>query len=267
MSSPAEEARTIARIDTGHEEPIHDSQLDYYGKKLATASGDGVVKLFDVSDPLKVRPLVDLAAHEGPAWSVAWAHPKYPGVFASCGQDKSIILWREGNQGEFIQVFRDESHKASVNAVAFGPYEYGLTLAGASSDGTVSTLTFQPGMQGAQAWRRASFPAHPGGVLCLTWAPKPQDFSQQQQQKTLDGAKIFSGGRDNAVRVWKFSAVSETWTTEAVDYGSQHHSDWVTSVSYSPLAASGAPAAEGGADEGAIASASKDGSVIIYRYD
>ena len=64
-----DQARTIARIDTEHEGPINDSQLDYYGQKLATASGDGVVKVFDVSGQKSALKGV-LQAHEGPVWGV-----------------------------------------------------------------------------------------------------------------------------------------------------------------------------------------------------
>ena len=32
-------------FETGHEEMIHDSQLDYYGKRLATASSDRTIKV------------------------------------------------------------------------------------------------------------------------------------------------------------------------------------------------------------------------------
>ena len=35
-------------IETGHEDMVHDAQLDYYGKRLATASSDTTVKVFDV---------------------------------------------------------------------------------------------------------------------------------------------------------------------------------------------------------------------------
>lgn len=39
-------------FDTGHTGSIHDAQLDYYGKRLATASGDSTVRVWDVSEYL-----------------------------------------------------------------------------------------------------------------------------------------------------------------------------------------------------------------------
>eukprot|EP00042_Codosiga_hollandica_P012758 m.28803 g.28803 ORF g.28803 m.28803 type:complete len:136 (+) comp40336_c0_seq2:116-523(+) len=39
---------TVAAIDTEHEDMIHDAQMDYYGKRLATCSSDRTVKIFEV---------------------------------------------------------------------------------------------------------------------------------------------------------------------------------------------------------------------------
>jgi len=37
-------------IETSHEDMIHDAQLDYYGKRLATCSSDRTVRIFNVVD-------------------------------------------------------------------------------------------------------------------------------------------------------------------------------------------------------------------------
>jgi len=146
-SSPAEEARTITRLQTGHTSPIHHSQLDYYGKILATCSWDGRVHLYDVSNPLKTQLKVELSAHEGPVWAVAWAHPRFNGIFASCSHDKSIIIWKEDTsergQNAFTVAYKDSSHRASVNDVKFlQDHKVGLILAAGSSDGSISLLSY-----------------------------------------------------------------------------------------------------------------------------
>ncbi len=41
-------AQTIASFDAGHGGTVHDVQLDYYGRRLATASSDRSIKVFDV---------------------------------------------------------------------------------------------------------------------------------------------------------------------------------------------------------------------------
>ena len=35
-------------FEPGHADSVHDAQFDYYGRRLATASSDATVKLFDV---------------------------------------------------------------------------------------------------------------------------------------------------------------------------------------------------------------------------
>ncbi len=47
-----------------------------------------------------------------------------------------------------VQAYCSPVHTASVNGVAFAPHELGLMLAAASSDGTISVLTYQAG----QGW-------------------------------------------------------------------------------------------------------------------
>ena len=63
-------------VDTGHEDMIHDAQMDFYGTRLATCSSDRSVKIFDVRDGTQTLS-ADLRGHEGPVWQVAWAHPRY----------------------------------------------------------------------------------------------------------------------------------------------------------------------------------------------
>ena len=36
--------------------------------------------------------------HEGPVWQVAWAHPKFGSILASCSYDGSVIIWQEDKQ-------------------------------------------------------------------------------------------------------------------------------------------------------------------------
>lgn len=54
---------TVA-IETGHSEMIHDTQFDYYGKRLATASSDRTIKIFDVVEN-KHTLVSELKGHDG----------------------------------------------------------------------------------------------------------------------------------------------------------------------------------------------------------
>ena len=80
-------------VDTGHEDMIHDAQMDFYGTRLATCSSDRSVKIFDVRDGTQTLA-ADLRGHEGPVWQVAWAHPRFGNILASCSYDRRVIIWQ-----------------------------------------------------------------------------------------------------------------------------------------------------------------------------
>ena len=42
-------ATTLAAFDSGHHDMVHDVQLDYYGKRIATASSDRGIKIFELA--------------------------------------------------------------------------------------------------------------------------------------------------------------------------------------------------------------------------
>ena len=63
MASPA------VSHQTGHTDTVHDVQLDYYGKRLATCSSDRTIKLFEIVGE-HLQPITDLSGHEGPVWQV-----------------------------------------------------------------------------------------------------------------------------------------------------------------------------------------------------
>lgn len=74
-------------VDTGHEDMIHDAEMDYYGLRLATCSSDNSVKIFDLKNGTQSLVAV-LKGHIGPVWQVAWAHPKFGNLLASCSYDR-----------------------------------------------------------------------------------------------------------------------------------------------------------------------------------
>lgn len=242
--------QSLCGFDTGHTGNIHDAQLDFYGRKLATASSDSTIKVWDVTTPENPRFVADLKGHDSPVWQVTWAHPKFPGILASCSYDRQIIIWKQESQnGPFVIAYKDDSHRASVNSIQWAPFEYGLILAAASSDGTVSLLSFrQP-----DNWTRTSFHAHGNGAQAISWGSAPVT-ENIDVQLSLDGAKIVTGGADNAVRVWRFQESSEKWFPEPIEGA---HRDWVRDVAFRP--ANGIHLT--------IASCSQDGTVIIWHQD
>lgn len=94
---------SLGALETGHSDMVHDAQLDYYGKRLATCSSDRTVKVFDLSGDQKTL-IADLRGHEGPIWQLSWAHPRYGSLLASASFDHRVIIWKEGPDGQWMQV-------------------------------------------------------------------------------------------------------------------------------------------------------------------
>lgn len=82
-------------IETQHQDMIHDAQLDFYGKRLATCSSDRTVKVFDVVNGTPSATGETLTGHQGPVWQVAWAHPSFGPILASCSYDGKVFIWKD----------------------------------------------------------------------------------------------------------------------------------------------------------------------------
>lgn len=51
-------------------------------------------------------------SHEGPVWQVAWAHPMFGNVLASCSYDRKVIVWKEEN-GSWDKMYEYTGHESS----------------------------------------------------------------------------------------------------------------------------------------------------------
>ncbi|PFH44721.1 hypothetical protein AMATHDRAFT_72215 [Amanita thiersii Skay4041] len=252
-------------IETAHDDMIHDAQLDYYGKRLATCSSDRTVKVFDVIDGETQRAGHTLRGHAGPVWQVAWAHPKYGHILASCSYDGKVLIWKE-QQGQgissvgWVRVKEHTLHTASVNSVSWAPHELGAMLACASSDGKLSVLTFRTDGQ----WGADLFDGHAIGCNAVSWAPAtlpgslitPQTQPAPGQSIQTPSIKRFaSAGCDNLVKIWGYREDAQSWVEEDVLEG---HTDWVRDVAWAPNI---------GLPRSYIATASQDKTVLIWTKD
>lgn len=73
-------------------------------------------------------------------WQIAWAHPKFGNLLASCSYDRKVIIWKETN-GQWLKYYEYSNHDSSVNSVCWAPHDFGLILACGSSDGSISILS------------------------------------------------------------------------------------------------------------------------------
>ncbi|KAK8633485.1 hypothetical protein V6N13_014330 [Hibiscus sabdariffa] len=222
--------------------------MDFYGKRIATASSDSTIKIVGVSNNTH-QHLATLTGHQGPVWQVAWAHPKFGSLLASCCYDGRVIIWKEGNQNEWSQAHVFEDHKSSVNSIAWAPHELGLCLACGSSDGNISVFT----ARADGGWDVSRIDqAHPVGVTSVSWAPSTAPGALVGSGLLDPVQKLCSGGCDNTVKVWKL--YNGTWKMDCFP-ALQMHTDWVRDVAWAPNL---------GLPKSTIASASQDGKVIIW---
>ncbi|OZJ03688.1 hypothetical protein BZG36_03506 [Bifiguratus adelaidae] len=238
-------------IETQHEDMIHDAQLDYFARRLATASSDKSIKIFDV-DGDQHRLVETLRGHEGPVWQVAWAHPKFGNILASCSYDNRVFIWKEQN-GVWSKIKEYTGHTASVNSVAWAPHEVGPILACASSDGKVSVLNYKDDGN----WRSNLIDAHAIGCNAVSWAPATIAGSLIGAGN-VDANRIkrfASAGCDNTAKIWKYIEETSTWEQESVLDG---HSDWVRDVAWAPNI---------GLPKNYIATCSQDKSVLIWTQE
>jgi len=71
-----------------------------------------VVELVVVVASSSSSRLVVFRRHDGPVWQLAWAHPVYGSVLATCGYDRKVILWKEQDTG-WTKIYEYSNHDSS----------------------------------------------------------------------------------------------------------------------------------------------------------
>jgi len=229
---------------------IHDAQLDYYGKRLATCSSDRTVRVFDVPATGEPVLVASLTGHEGPVWEVAWAHPKFGVLLASASYDRQVMIYREV-EGVWSTVHIHKSHESSVNSISWAPYEHGLMLACASSDGKVSVISHQDD----NTWKVSTIDACATGCNAVSWAPFSHLGSVAEGGRAV--LRLAVAGCNNKVLLFRLvvsGTGGDVWVPDAdlpVD-----HKEWVRDVAWVP---------SGGMPYNMFASCSEDKTVVIWK--
>ncbi|PVU85239.1 hypothetical protein BB560_007112 [Smittium megazygosporum] len=227
-------------------------------------------------------PVLLMAPHEGPVWQVAWAHPKFGNILATCSYDSRVLIWKEDKTSWSVIKVHDK-HTSSgicpldsfnntkilnnfntilsttmsftnlVNSIAWAPHELGPILACGSSDGNISFLMFTS----EGTWETLMLnDAHSSGVNSVSWAPStPISSLSQPISPNSFVKKLASGGSDNLVKIWDYSDSTKTYE---LSHTLAAHDDWVRDVAFAPNIGLGSQY---------LASCSQDKTVILWSCD
>ena len=146
------------------------------GKKLAAASRDMTIKVWDVATAKRFT----LQGHTHAVYSVAFSPDGK--TLASASSDKTVRLWDLATNKERATL---QGHTESVMSVAFSPD--GKTLASASHDKTVKFWDVATGKE------RATLKGHEGMVYSVAFSP---------DGKTLASAGGSTFGKPGELTAW-----------------------------------------------------------------
>jgi len=248
--TPQQEPQPVLR-QQDHTDVIHDTQFDYYGELLASASSDRTIGIHIARVGQPLQKVGSLTGHEGPVWMVTWAHPRFGRVLASASFDQKAIIWKEsGNKWSPVHVVA--IHQGSVNAVSWAPDEFGPLLASASSDGTVAVTLYKDGcwQESVKLSNNSNHIAHAMGATCVSFAP----FKSAIGNKVI----LASGGCDCQVRLWATDAGDGSQVQSlSLHQVIEGHTEWIQDVAFCPSSPASRCAI--------LASCGKDKCVVLYR--
>lgn len=180
----------------GHARAVYGLAFSPDGTRLASASHDLTVRLWDIEQAEQVQ---QFEGHTDLVVAVDWHRAGR--LVASGAYDRTVRLW-DAATGEAVTVL--EGHTDWVSDVAFSPD--GSLLASAGYDGTVRVWNVAD-------WSPvAVLTGHEGAVQAVAWT---------------GGGGLFSAGRDGTVRQWYLETGEPAWTIQA-------HDDAIYDLAWSP---------------------------------
>jgi len=239
------------KFETQHEDLIHDICYDFYGKRIATCSSDQRIKVWDLNDQNEWICSCEWKAHSGSVWKVAWAHPEFGQVLASCSFDRTVCIWEEeldtkGGKNRWSKRATLVDSRDSVQDIKFAPRHLGLRLATCSSDGFVRIYEAADVTNLATWSPMEEFESQKGGATCISWNPSPLDSRPM----------LAVGSSDPGVKIWEYNETYRKWVHVETLQGTKPHTSAIHDVCWAPNM---------GRTYHLIATASKDQTLKIWK--
>eukprot|EP00441_Pelagodinium_beii_P037628 CAMPEP_0197630950 /NCGR_PEP_ID=MMETSP1338-20131121/8281_1 /TAXON_ID=43686 ORGANISM="Pelagodinium beii, Strain RCC1491" /NCGR_SAMPLE_ID=MMETSP1338 /ASSEMBLY_ACC=CAM_ASM_000754 /LENGTH=214 /DNA_ID=CAMNT_0043202305 /DNA_START=89 /DNA_END=730 /DNA_ORIENTATION=+ len=200
---------------------LHDAQYESSGQRLATASEDGVVRIWNSEQH---DLLMELRAHKAAVLLIAWAGRGLHASLVSGAADGSVVIWREDKHGQWNAVHHFFV-KGPATAVSFCPREYGLLMAVSGGDrGEVCIInrkevTASPLLPSGEQWISKGFMAHDDGIIALSWAPSACPATLAAGPAAARAAargprRIVTASTSRSVKVWRCDDKTDTWSEQ-----------------------------------------------------
>ena len=239
---------------TGHKGNVAGVCFSPDGGRLASASADRTVKIWDAWSGQEIR---SLTGHTDDVTGVAYSPDGQR--LASSSWDNTVCIW-DAKNGRQIHCLT--GHTNHVHGVAFSPD--GKSVASASQDLSVRLWNAETGAL------RMMCP-QPSPVLAVCFSPDSRSIAGSLQDSSVriwsaetgleigklshpvpvrsvsfspDGASLATAAEDWTIRVWNLATRQVTWSKKG-------HSNWAFAVRYSP-------------DGQRLASASHDQTVVLW---
>lgn len=221
---------------------VHDMSLDHYGRRMATCSDDGTVRVF-AKEKQGWRMTNELKEHNGPVTHCTWAHPEFSQLLAaSSSEDKRVSVWEEDAEGKFKRLASLEIN-SSIEALEFAPKHCGLMLAVGTGDGMIRL--FRPSADKTNWVVNESFrnmmESSMFDVSSLSWNSFPYDHPSM----------VVGSIQGKCASVWTYRPEHKQWNLA----GTLHSAGPVNHVAWAPNL---------GRSFHLIATASSDGTAKIW---